>query len=414
MHPEVDMTNGTVGRPDLDQRFAAVVLSGGTSRRFGRDKLTEPVGGRDLLAAAIEDLPVGTDVILVGPDGSGRAGVRTVREEPVGGGPAAGLVCGLQAALADAEVAMIVTLPGDAPLAGTAARRLAGRLRRDPAAAAVIGVDPDAREQPLQLALRRTAAEALVAAAGSTGGAGASVRALVGAALSDTLVRQPLGFAETFDIDTPGQLTAWLVRDSEPVHRVRAAVDGLRRKVNRPVVVALDGPSGAGKSILATALQLVIQAGVVAGDDFYSQRLGASTPSAYAGWSDADLVDAIFDWARLRSVIEPLAAGQPVVYRPYDWGAGDGRLGREVHREPQPVIIVEGVYAARPELADLVDLRVLVEVGASERIARLASRGDDPAWAGLWERAEQHYFSQIRTPADFDLRVRSDLSSGLS
>lgn len=385
------------------------MLSGGTSRRFGRDKLSMPVGGQDLLGTAVDDLPVGTEVILVGPDGPGRPGLRRVREDPVGGGPAAGLVCGLRAALADAEVTQVVTLPGDAPQAGTAARKLAVRLQADPTTEAVLGVDPDGREQPLQLALSRPAAQALIAAAGPSGGAGASVRTLV-RALDGALVREPLSYAETYDIDTPGQLAAWLARDGEPVRRLQAAVDTLRRGRDRPVVVALDGPSGAGKSTLATALQLVTDAVLVTGDDFYSPRLAASTPSAYADWSDVDLVDAVFDWARLRSVLEPLASGRSVSFRPFDWVAGDGRLGREVRRQPQPVVIIEGVYAARPELADLVDLRVLVEVDPDERVARLAGRGDDSAWAALWARAEQHYFTRILNPDDVDLRVGSGLS----
>lgn len=387
------------------------MLSGGTSQRFGRDKLSEPIGGRDLLGTAIADLPAGTQVLLVGPEGLARPGLRTVREDPPGGGPAAGLVCGLRAALADADVTAVVVLPGDAPLAGRAARRLVERLQADPSHDAVLGVDPDGREQPLQLAVTRPAAQALIAAAGPTGGAGASVRALVHAALDTMLVREPLSHAETFDIDTPGQLAAWRARGSEPVRRLQAAVDRLRPGRDRPVVVAIDGPSGAGKSTVALALQLVTDAVLLAGDDFYSGRLAAAAaPSAYAGWPDADLVDAVFDWRRLRSVLILLAAGQPVSYRQFDWEAGDGRLGRKVHRSPQPVVIVEGVYAARPELADLVDLRVLVEVDAAERAARMADRGDDPTWAALWARAEHHYFSQIRTPADFDLLVRSGLS----
>ena len=49
-------------------------------------------------------------------------------EEPAGGGPAAALVAGLRRALDESSDA-IVTLPGDAPLAGKAASILLSRLR---------------------------------------------------------------------------------------------------------------------------------------------------------------------------------------------------------------------------------------------------------------------------------------------
>ena len=60
----------------------------------------------------------------------------------------------------------IVVLPADAPLGGQAASTLLSRLEGEPSAEAVVGVDAHGREQPLQLALRPAAAEALVTAAG--------------------------------------------------------------------------------------------------------------------------------------------------------------------------------------------------------------------------------------------------------
>ena len=61
-------------------------------------------------------------------------------EEPAGGGPAAALVAGLRRALDESSDA-IVTLPGDAPLAGKAASILLSRLEGEPSTEAVVGVD---------------------------------------------------------------------------------------------------------------------------------------------------------------------------------------------------------------------------------------------------------------------------------
>ena len=86
--------------------------------------------------------------------------------------------------------------------------RLLSRLESEPNIEAVVGIDPAGHEQPLQLALRRAAAEALVAAAGPSGAAGVSARRLLDA-LRPGLVSHELGPAELWDIDTPDQLLAW-------------------------------------------------------------------------------------------------------------------------------------------------------------------------------------------------------------
>jgi uridine kinase len=79
-----------------------------------------------------------------------------------------------------------------------------------------------------------------------------------------------------------------------------------------------------------------------------------------------------------------------------------------VRRDPAPVIVLDGAYSTRPELADLVDLSVLVELPASLRFARLAAR-EEPAfleaWHDRWEVAEDYYFTHLRPPASFDLVI---------
>jgi uridine kinase len=69
------------------------------------------------------------------------------------------------------------------------------------------------------------------------------------------------------------------------------------------------------------------------------------------------------------------------------------------------VVIVDGVYSARPELADVVDLRIILEVPSDVRSRRLADRSDPEDLAHFWDRAEQHYFTDICPPDSFDLRL---------
>jgi molybdopterin-guanine dinucleotide biosynthesis protein A len=192
----------------------AVVLAGGASTRFGSDKLDTLLGEQTVLEHAVRGLPPGTRVVVVGPVRPGLAvdrPIRYVREDPPRGGPAAAMVAGLRVVLGEAAPgtdATIVVLPGDAPAAGRAAELLIEVLLADPAVAAAVGVDLDGREQPLQLALRRSAAERLITAAGPDAGCGASARALV-RTLGNDLRRVPLIDDLHADIDTPADLERW-------------------------------------------------------------------------------------------------------------------------------------------------------------------------------------------------------------
>ena len=383
------------------------MLAGGRSRRFGTDKLAYEVAGRSLLAYTLDALPDDVDVYLVGPPRPASRPLVIVREDPPGGGPAAALVCGLTAAL-EGGADLIATLPGDAPQAGSAAMLLLDRLRSESAPTAVVGVDPDGREQPLQLALTRTAAAQIIAAAGPTRGDGQSARALL-RALQPPAVRCAVDESAVFDIDDHDHLTAWQLAHSPAIEDVLSAIERRRGADRRqPLVVAIDGPSCAGKSILATALRLRTSATLIEGDDFYGTDLPSRTAMEREAMSDAEVAAAVIDWRRLRDqALSPLAAGRPARFQPYDWSADDGSLAAERVLRPADLIIVEGVYSARPELADLVDLAIHLDVDPELRIRRYAERGNDPEWTRLWERAEAYYFARVRPPESFDLRLQS-------
>jgi len=71
------------------------------------------------------------------------------------------------------------------------------------------------------------------------------------------------------------------------------------------------------------------------------------------------------------------------------------------------VVILEGVYSARPELRDLIDLRLLLRIDETTRYARLLAReGSIGAWERQWHEAEEHYFSAIVPDAYFDVIIQ--------
>jgi molybdenum cofactor guanylyltransferase len=382
-----------------------VVLAGGASQRFPPDKLAQLLEGEPLLDRALASLPEDFTVVVVGPVRPVARPVIFTSEDPPGGGPAAAMIAGLRRALAE-SADFIVVLPADAPLAGQAARTLLSRLKEWPSTPAVVGLDAHGREQPLQLALRPAAAEALLTAAGPVGAAGVSARRLLDA-LRPALVTQELAPAELWDIDTADQLLVWRLRSSAAVLSIMDAIAERQGAVpGAVVVVAIDGPSCGGKSSLAAALALRTGAAVVEGDDFYRQTLPSLPVPEREAMSDAAVVDAVIDWERLRAeALLPLLAGQSATFQPYDWNVDDGRLAPPKILPPAEVIIVEGVYAARPELADLVNVAVYLDVDPRVRARRYAERGNDPDWVRFWERGEAYYFRAVRPAASFLIRL---------
>ena len=169
------------------------------------------------------------------------------------------------------------------------------------------------------------------------------------------------------------------------------------------VLVAIDGASGAGKSTFALKVGLETEANVIDGDDFYA----GGSAEMWDAMSPAEKAAHCIDWRRQRPVLDALAKGEPAIWHPYDWDADDGSLAeRPVYHDPAPVIILEGVYSARPELADLLDLRVLYDAPREVRQQRIAEReGSDyrTEWNQRWEEAEEWYFTQVMPPEVFDL-----------
>jgi uridine kinase len=152
-------------------------------------------------------------------------------------------------------------------------------------------------------------------------------------------------------------------------------VVGLRR----PAVVAVDGVDGAGKTTFAWQLAAAIEdagrpAIVVHEDDFLAPRqvryrLGRDSPEGY--FRDSYDVPALID-----HVIEPLQPGgdRKVRRRVFDHRT-DTRLDAPVEEVPvDAVVIVEGMFLHRDELAEVWDWSVLLEVPFTESVRRLAQR----------------------------------------
>jgi para-aminobenzoate synthetase len=180
----------------------------------------------------------------------------------------------------------------------------------------------------------------------------------------------------------------------------------------RPMLIALDGGSCSGKSTLAELVAADLDAAIVPSDDFFAAEV---TDAEWDVFSPGERAAAAIDWRRLReAALEPLLAGRIASWHPFDFAAGtrlDGSYPMStevVTREPSSVIVLEGAYSCRAELADLIDLAILVDVPVAERRRRIAAREEKSfrdAWHARWDAAEDHYFSRVRPPGSFDLVV---------
>ena len=185
--------------PGSTAELGGVILSGGSAARFqGADKASMEVGGATLLEhvlGALADVP---EVVVVGDELVTSRPVSFVREDPVGGGPAAGLLAGLAGFARTPRLTVVLAV--DMPMVTTdTVRRLLLASQGDGA----LLVDEDGRRQYL-CGVYRT--EALRGAAPAYEHQhGMSMRALV----SDLdLAEVPALAWESRDVDTWEDLTA--------------------------------------------------------------------------------------------------------------------------------------------------------------------------------------------------------------
>jgi uridine kinase len=185
--------------------------------------------------------------------------------------------------------------------------------------------------------------------------------------------------------------------EAKVVERVIAELNAWRRDAVGVLVVALDGHGASGKTTIARGVVAATGAALVHTDDFFRERR-ASLPTGAAPLAD------YYDWPALRTqALEPLRAGRPATFPRRHWEEPES-AGREIVIEPRSVVVLEGVSAATPELADLVDRCVLVATPESERLRRLHGRIADQDWDADWLQSEQAYFDS-RPASIFDLIV---------
>ncbi|HEX6873128.1 MAG TPA: uridine kinase [Micromonosporaceae bacterium] len=173
--------------------------------------------------------------------------------------------------------------------------------------------------------------------------------------------------------------------------------------------VGIDGADGAGKTRFAADLAAELTSRgrpviVASVDGFHHPRAvryrqGRDSPAGYYENS--------YDYARLRAdLLNPLSPGGSRWYRP---SAFDHRRDTEVVAPPRfapadAVLIMDGIFLHRPEIARYWDFSVFLRADAAVRFARMAGRDGCPPDPDHPDNQRYHegqriYFDRVRPEA---------------
>ena len=144
---------------------SVIILTGGTSKRFGSDKSQAKIGGITLIERILASIPSEFESVIVGPDPMiHTADYRTVQENPIGGGPLAGFKAGLGLCMSE----IVVLIATDMPFAVSRTLHLMDSMK--PHDDAVMYVDAEGFKQSLAAVYRVEAVERALSLMGNADG----------------------------------------------------------------------------------------------------------------------------------------------------------------------------------------------------------------------------------------------------
>jgi molybdopterin-guanine dinucleotide biosynthesis protein A len=164
--------------------WSAIVLSGGTNKRFGSDKSAALLHSVSLLDHVLSFIPIEIKTIIVGKE---------VFEEPPLGGPVAGIARGLQ----EIDTEFVAVAAVDMPYGSALFSQLLSSIKSD----AAMPIDADGFKQPLCGIYRRVALLSAIEKLGNPHGQ--SMRALCELLVIDEV---QVDVRALVDIDTPEDL----------------------------------------------------------------------------------------------------------------------------------------------------------------------------------------------------------------
>lgn len=182
------------------------------------------------------------------------------------------------------------------------------------------------------------------------------------------------------------------------------------------MILGIDGRCGSGKTTLSASLALKYDALVIHMDDYFLP-FGLRTPKRLEEPGGNVHYERFIEeiYLPLRSFRgspppETSSGMEPIAhYRGFS--CRDGSLSEPRPIFPHPVIIIEGSYCMRPEMRDLYDLKIFLDISRSLQLKRLAARPGTNMkdFEEKWIPLEERYFSTgIAQACDLCLTVCED------
>ena len=185
------------------------------------------------------------------------------------------------------------------------------------------------------------------------------------------------------------------------IEEIALRVDALRSEGVSPVVIGMDGMAASGKTTLAALLAERLDASVIHMDDFFLPQ-GFRTPERLR------TPGGNVYYERFCQEVKPyIRSGKLFGYRVFDAHKHVYVDTRDVW--PKPVIIVEGCYCMHPEIGDIYDLRLFVEVSPYEQEQRIAATRAKVAdmYKAMWIPMENRYHKAFGIKEQCDMVITS-------
>lgn len=159
---------------------------------------------------------------------------------------------------------------------------------------------------------------------------------------------------------------------------VLASVADVVIDIGRPVLVAVDGPDGAGKTHFAGRLVAELRSRHRPTEHSTVDHFHHLQVYRHGGGRSAETVwSRSYDYrAMRRELLDPWRAGVGATYTPV-WHDVATESYVDPARSPVPgcgVLVVDGVFLQRPELVELWDLTIYLDVPPEVTVQRMAAR----------------------------------------
>lgn len=171
-------------------------------------------------------------------------------------------------------------------------------------------------------------------------------------------------------------------------------------KIDHTIIIAIDGMCGSGKSYLAGLLAKAYECNIFHMDDYFlpleirtKERLNEPGGNVH--------------YERFKEeVLKPLSDNRAVIYRPYICGQWRYDKPRKVGLKK--LNIIEGSYCLHPQLRDLYNLSIFLEIEQNEQLQRILQRNGKEKlqdFIDKWIPLENLYFNTLKIKSICDVII---------